>query len=77
MKNQVFRDLLGLPRPWHVTQVHMDPAQNRVDVWIEHEKGIRFACPECGVHSPIYDHAPERVLRHLNPVKKNFVVILE
>ena len=63
---QVFTQLLGLTRPWHITRVEINSKGNRVDVWIEHEKGIRFACPDCGTLSRIYDHAPERVLRHLN-----------
>jgi len=65
-EKQVFRSLLGLPRPWVVSRVEMNPEEHRVDVWIEHERNILFACPECGVHCPVYDHAPERVLRHLN-----------
>lgn len=65
-EKQIFQNLLSLSRPWHVTKVELDTENHRVDVWIEHEKGILFACPECGVHSPVYDHAPERVLRHLD-----------
>lgn len=63
---QVFTELLGLTRPWHISQVEINSKQNRVDIWIEHESGIRFACPDCGKHYSVYDHAPEREFRHLN-----------
>lgn len=65
-ERQVFRDLLGLTRPWYVSRVVIDAEKHRVDVWIEHEGGVVFACPDCGDLCPVYDHAPERVLRHLN-----------
>jgi len=63
---QVFMQLLGLSRPWYITRVEINSKASRVDVWIEHEKGIRFGCPDCGTMSRRYDHAPERVLRHLD-----------
>jgi transposase len=65
-EKQVFKSLLGLTRPWFVSEVEIAAEKQRVDVWIEHEKGILFACPVCGNHCSVYDHAPERVLRHLN-----------
>jgi transposase len=63
---EVFKALLGLNRPWYISRVEIDSKVNRVDIWIEHEPGIRFACPECGKQCGIYDHAAERILRHLN-----------
>ena len=65
-EKQVFAAILGLTRPWFATRVEIATQPKRVDVWIEHEAGIRFACPVCGQHCSIYDHARERVLRHLN-----------
>jgi len=58
--------MLGLTRPWYVSEVEISTEKHRIDVWIVHERSILFACPECGKHCTIYDHAPERVLRHLN-----------
>jgi transposase len=69
-EKQVFAQLLGLKRPWYVSRVEIGVEGSRVDVWLEHEKGILFACPDCGIHSPVYDHAPERVLRHLNAFER-------
>jgi transposase len=61
-----FESLLGIKRPWHITQVTHDKERNRVDLYVEHDKGIRFPCPVCKEFCSIYDHAPEREFRHLN-----------
>ncbi|HUT43093.1 MAG TPA: ISL3 family transposase [Desulfobacterales bacterium] len=44
----------------------MDVKQQRVDIWANHPEGISWPCPECGVKLSVYDHAPERVWRHLD-----------
>lgn len=44
----------------------MDDAAQRIDIYIEHEKDIRVRCPECGDFYGMYDHAPERIYRHLD-----------
>jgi transposase len=49
-----------------VTRVELDVAGQRVDVWVEHAKGTRWPCPTCGRELGIYDHAAERVWRHLD-----------
>jgi transposase len=41
-------------------------AANRVDVWVEEAAGSKWNCAECGKGAPLYDHAEERVWRHLN-----------
>jgi len=38
----------------------------RVDVYLTHTEGARFACPECGEAHSVYDHADERQWRHLD-----------
>ena len=35
-------------------------------IYIDHEPGIQVRCPECNDFYAFYDHAPERVYRHLN-----------
>jgi len=62
----LYRHLLGLSEPWRVTRVELDVAEGRVDVWAEHEAGMVFPCPECGVESGVYDHSAERAWRHLD-----------
>lgn len=61
-----FESILGIKPPWHITRVTHDNANNRVDLYVEHDKGIRFPCPKCNEFCSIYDHAPEREFRHLN-----------
>jgi len=63
---ELYRHVLGLERPWKVDRVELDIGGGRVDVWAVHEEGLRWACPECRTELAIYDHAPERIWRHLD-----------
>lgn len=63
---ELYRHVLGIEEPWRVDRVQLSVKDERVDVWAVHEEGLRFPCPECGTNLPIYDHAPERVWRHLD-----------
>jgi len=62
----LFTRILGIKLPWFVNQVIMDEAAQRIDIYMDHERDILVRCPECGTFYGIYDHAPERVYRHLN-----------
>lgn len=62
----LYRHLLGLEDPWFVCEVKLDIKEQRVDVWVEHPKGLQWPCPECGAEGPLHDHAGERVWRHLD-----------
>ena len=44
----------------------MDEVAQRIDIYVDHEKDIRVRCPECGEFYGMYDHAPERIYRHLD-----------
>ena len=61
-----FTRILGIKLPWFVNQVIMDEAAQRIDIYVDHERDIRVRCPECDTFYRMYDHAPERVYRHLN-----------
>jgi transposase len=61
-----FTRILGIKLPWFVNQVIMDEAAQRIDIYVDHERDIRVRCPECDTFYGMYDHAPERVYRHLN-----------
>ncbi|MHB1927761.1 MAG: transposase family protein, partial [Leptospirillum sp.] len=63
---ELYQNLLGIVSPWSVESVTMDVEKQRVDVTVMHPPKILFACPECGMESPIFDHAEERVWRHLD-----------
>jgi len=62
----LYQHLLGLESPWTVNQVELDIENQRVNVWAEHTKGLKWPCPECGTEGPLYDHGEERVWRHLD-----------
>lgn len=63
---ELYRQLLGLTQPWTVERVNLNVAKQQVDVYVEHPKGTRFCCPECGAELPVYDHTAERSWRHLD-----------
>ena len=58
--------LLGLQAPWTVSRVELDVQRHQVDVWAEHTQGVQWPCPECVGQGRLYDHAEERVWRHLD-----------
>jgi transposase len=62
----IFYKILGLHPPWLITEVIINEKDQRVDIYIDHERGIQVRCPECQKFYGLYDHAPERVYRHLN-----------
>ena len=61
-----FEKLLGIKSPWQITKVTQDQSRSRVDLFVEHAKGIKFPCPKCEQFCSIYDHTEEREFRHLN-----------
>jgi len=62
----LFTKILGIHLPWCVKQVVVNEKEQRVDIYIDHERNMQVMCPECGNFYGLYDHAPERVYRHLN-----------
>ncbi len=62
----LYQHLLGLGEPWTVVRVDLDIPAQRVDVWVEHAKGLQWPCPECERLAALHDHAAERVWRHLD-----------
>lgn len=64
---ELYRQILGLEAPWFVERVQVSLEQERVDVWVAHGQGERWACPKCKSSSlSCYDHARERAWRHLD-----------
>jgi len=63
---KLYEYILGIIKPWDVDRIELNVEEKRVSVWIKHQEGIRWACPECGVELAIYDHAEERQWRHLD-----------
>ena len=62
---QFYARLLRIERPWIVLEVRFQD-QERVDVYVDHERGVKMRCPRCDAWCPVYDHAPEREWRHLD-----------
>ncbi len=63
---ELYRHLLGLEAPWTVRSVELNVPGQQVDVWAGHAEDVRWPCPECGTTLGLYDHAEERVWRHLD-----------
>lgn len=62
----LFAKLLSLKKPWKVSRVALSSEEEQLDVWLEHRRGAQFACPECRLPLPVYDHVAERRWRHLD-----------
>ena len=63
---ELYRQVLGLEKPWRVEGVELDVAGFRVDIRVEHAPGMVWNCPQCGRELSCRDHAEERVWRHLD-----------
>jgi len=63
---QLYQRILDLEEPWKVKDVELNVDEARVDIRVEHERGVRWACPQCGRSLGCHDHAEERVWRHLD-----------
>jgi len=61
-----YTKILRIRLPWFVKQVAVKEKEQRVDIYVDHERSIKVRCPECGNFYSLYDHAPERTYRHLN-----------
>jgi len=62
----LYENLLGIKSPWSVRTVDMNIKEQRVDIWAVHTEDFAWECPECGEVRPLYDHAEERIWRHLD-----------
>jgi transposase len=62
----LFAKILGITPPWFIKKVMVNEKEQRIDIFVDHEPGIRVRCPSCNEFYGMYDHAPERVYRHLD-----------
>jgi hypothetical protein len=46
---ELYAQILGISTPFTVARVELKAAQGNVSIWVEHEAGARFGCPECEV----------------------------
>ena len=61
-----YGQLLGIQRPWFVKDVRYQETPERVDVYVDHGRGIKMHCPKCDAFCPVYDHQSEREWQHLD-----------
>lgn len=66
--NRHYAALLGLGEEWKVTDVKLDVAARRIDIWLEYAKRSAI-CPACGRLMPLHDQQPERTWRHLDTMQ--------
>ena len=62
---QLFGMALGIVSPWEVKEISFSKEANRIDIYIDFQKGAQFPCPVCGALAPVYD-TTEKQWRHLN-----------
>lgn len=63
---QLFEKALGLVPPWKVVRSEFDLEGRRLDLFLDFERGARFACPECGAAGcPVHD-TEDKEWRHLD-----------
>ncbi|NKC16169.1 MAG: hypothetical protein GKR94_29380 [Gammaproteobacteria bacterium] len=63
-EHQFLEAVLSLVAPWGVHHVDVDEEAKEVHVWLEHQKGTKWKCPDCDQELPCYDHGRERAWRH-------------
>ncbi len=63
---QLFEKALGLVPPWKVIRSEFDPAAKRLDLFLDFERGARFACPDCGTDGCAVHDSEDKEWRHLN-----------
>ena len=71
---ELYRQILGLEKPWSVSKVELNVGGQQVDVWVEHEPLVRWPCPECQRKLVCRDHGQERAWRHLDTCQFKTVV---
>jgi transposase len=63
--NVLFQAALGLQDPWLISKVDFSKEKGRLDIYLAHKIGAKFACSSCGETIGIHD-TQERVWKHLN-----------
>ena len=74
---ELYAQILGLGKPFSVARVELSVAKGNVGIWVQHEAGARFACPECDFCQSLFPaiHTPFPAnLGLLNPVVQFFGV---
>ena len=66
LDTELYCKILGISDPWFVADVDLKVENNTVDIFLDHKRKVKWACPECGRELSCRDHAEERTWRHLD-----------
>ncbi|MEM6777461.1 MAG: ISL3 family transposase [Planctomycetota bacterium] len=72
---ELYQHILGLSTPWSVNDVTLDQEKSEIRVQVEHARGTKFCCPECGDHLSCHDHTEERRWRHLDSCQFKTILV--
>jgi transposase len=71
---ELFEQLLGIEKPWMVTNLNLDVDKTKVQLKIEYPKKTKAFCPQCKKECSIYDRNPERSWRHLDTMQFETII---
>src|SRR5689334_19122349 len=63
--NELYGTILGVRRPWRVVSVDLRSKEERVEIFVEHDRSEPLRCPECAAEGRLHVHRP-RSWRHLD-----------
>jgi len=63
---QLYEQILGINKPWHVERVDLQLEKGEVHIHLIHDREAKWKCSECGAECSLYDHQDERMWRHLD-----------
>lgn len=72
---QLYRQILGIEKPWKVTEVKVSLADDEVEVTVVCASG-KLVCPKCGKQCPGYDKRQRR-WRHLDTCQLKTLLVAE
>ena len=70
---QLYNQILGIEKPWKVTDVKVSLPEDEIEVIVEHA-GSKLSCPKCGKTCPGYDKRSRR-WRHLDTCQLKAVLV--
>lgn len=72
---ELYQTILCLDTPWQVADVELDLKEGEIRVSVEHPRGVKFDCPECGCSLACFDHGEERRWRHLDSCQFKTILV--
>ena len=65
IQKHLFEAALNITKPIYIDRIDLDSTIGELHIYIEFERGAKFACPVCGEICPVHD-TTDKVWRHLN-----------